>query len=132
MDDSKPSPVLDGDDAKKRKVKPVLKKHHVEGEGSAECERKKKEIKWDEEIIEEHDQLRGSRQKVCYDRHNYCPAESSGHCMAVKGTAHDESREHGKNATLETNPSSPFNECLLMLLTSFLSLAVSLLISVLD
>ena len=87
MEDSKPSPQPDGEDVKKRKVKPVLKKHHVEGDGPAECERtrKKKEIKWDEEIIEEHDQLRGSRQKVRRDKVNDCPAKSSGHCMAVKG-----------------------------------------------
>jgi hypothetical protein len=84
MEDSKPSPQPDGGDAQKGKVKPVLKKHHV-GDGPAESERKKKEIKWDEEIIEEHDQLRGTRQKVCHDKRNDCPAESSGHCMAVKG-----------------------------------------------
>lgn len=81
MEDSKPSPQPDGEDAKKRKVKPVLKKHHFEGDGLAVSETKKKEITWDEEIIEEHDQLRGSRQKVCHDKHNDCPAGSAGNCM---------------------------------------------------
>jgi hypothetical protein len=71
MDDSKLSPPADaGEDAKKRiKVKPALK-HTVEGDGPAESHREKKELKWDEEIIEEHDLLRGTRQKVCYDKIN--------------------------------------------------------------
>jgi protein phosphatase inhibitor 2 len=43
-----------------KKVKPVLKKHHDDGKEG----RPKKELKWDEEIIEEHDQLRGTRMKV--------------------------------------------------------------------
>mmetsp|Transcript_25615 Transcript_25615/g.46249 ORF Transcript_25615/g.46249 Transcript_25615/m.46249 type:complete len:180 (-) Transcript_25615:91-630(-) len=43
-----------------KKVKPVLKKHHVDGKEG----RPKKELKWDEEIIEEHDQLRGTRMKI--------------------------------------------------------------------
>ena len=45
----------------KKKVKPVLKKHHNDGPDGG---RPKKELKWDEEIIEEHDQLRGTRMKV--------------------------------------------------------------------
>ena len=67
MEDSKLSPRMNREDVKKRKVKPVLKKQHVEGDGPAECAPKKKEIKWDEEVIEEHDQLRGTRQKVRHD-----------------------------------------------------------------
>lgn len=47
--------------ATKKKVKPVLKKHQGD---VIEGGRPKKELKWDEEIIEEHDQLRGTRMKV--------------------------------------------------------------------
>lgn len=97
MEDFKPSPEPDGEEAKKRKVKPVLKKHHVEGDGPAESERKKKEIKWDEEIIEEHDQLRGSRQKVCHDKRNDCPAESSGH-HGCGETGRDENAAHWRRS----------------------------------
>jgi len=52
----------DGTSPLKVKVKPVLKKHQGDG---ADGGRAKKELKWDEEIIEEHDQLRGTRMKVC-------------------------------------------------------------------
>ena len=62
MDDSK-LPAEVGDSPLKNKVKPVLKKHH--GDAPAEGQRPKKELKWDEEVIEEHDQLRGTRMKVC-------------------------------------------------------------------
>lgn len=65
MDDSKlpaAKPTTDdADSPTKKKVKPVLKKHPVDGTDGG---RPKKELKWDEEIIEEHDQLRGTRMKV--------------------------------------------------------------------
>ena len=59
-----PKEEVTDEDATK-KVKPALKKHSVLGADPAtESERPKKEIKWDEEVIEEHDQLRGTRMKV--------------------------------------------------------------------
>jgi hypothetical protein len=73
MDDSTLLPQEDtGEDAKMRKkVKPVLK-HPFEGDGPSGSQREKKELKWDEEVIEEHDQLRGTRQKVCHDKNSGC------------------------------------------------------------
>lgn len=40
-----------------KRVKPALKKVHSSS-------KEKKELKWDEEAIEEHDQLRGTRMKI--------------------------------------------------------------------
>lgn len=87
MDESTLSPPTDaGEDAETRKkVKPVLK-HPVEGDGPSGSQRKKKELKWDEEVIEEHDQLRGSRQKVRHDKNNGYSlwSAASGHCVCCQ------------------------------------------------
>lgn len=65
------------DAARKIAAKPALKKHHLHNytgpsdgndtptDSVGEDSRKKKgHLKWDEEVIAEHDQLRGTRMKV--------------------------------------------------------------------
>ena len=52
-----------------RRAKPALKKHHAgahDGSGtkSPDGGDPHKHLKWDEEVIEEHDQLRGTRMKI--------------------------------------------------------------------
>jgi hypothetical protein len=54
-------------------AKPALKKHPLFNDESGNCTpngddatlKKKGHLKWDEEVIAEHDQLRGTRMKVC-------------------------------------------------------------------
>lgn len=66
-DDRKPSPraspddghASSGPDTPSKKVKPALKKEH-----NHHHDKEKKHLKWDEEVIEEHDQLRGTRMKI--------------------------------------------------------------------
>jgi len=48
---------VDGNQSPTKKVKPALKKNHKH-------DKEKKHLKWDEEAIEEHDQLRGTRMKI--------------------------------------------------------------------
>ena len=64
--------------ARKVAAKPALKKHplHNAVDGNAtptdaageDARKKKGHLKWDEEVIAEHDQLRGTRMKVCVIR----------------------------------------------------------------
>ena len=55
--------------ARKVAAKPALKKHPLHMDGGTtpdgdDARRKKGHLKWDEEVIAEHDQLRGTRMKV--------------------------------------------------------------------
>jgi protein phosphatase inhibitor 2 len=64
-DERKPAAMVQGGDRVKdsphKRVKPALKKKPApQGKPSIE----KKHLKWDEEVIEEHDQLRGTRMKI--------------------------------------------------------------------
>jgi hypothetical protein len=64
-DDRKPAAVVQGidrvkGDSPRRRVKPALKKKPAPSKPDLE----KKHLKWDEEAIEEHDQLRGTRMKI--------------------------------------------------------------------
>jgi len=60
------------EEAAKKKVKPALKKVPVHSKDGSSAQsptgdaagKKKKELHWDEEAIEEHDQLRGTRMKI--------------------------------------------------------------------
>ena len=57
------------DAARKVTAKPALKKHALPVDGGTtpdgdESRRKKGHLKWDEDVIAEHDQLRGTRMKV--------------------------------------------------------------------
>jgi protein phosphatase inhibitor 2 len=68
-DDRKPAAMFPGGervkDSPHKRVKPALKKKKtppVQGQGKPGLE--KKHLKWDEEVIEEHDQLRGTRMKI--------------------------------------------------------------------
>lgn len=66
-DDRKPAAVDSHDDSdscpdskhekRPKRAKPALKK-------AQKREKEKKHLKWDEEVIEEHDQLRGTRMKI--------------------------------------------------------------------
>jgi protein phosphatase inhibitor 2 len=64
-DERKPAAMFPGGervkDSPHRRVKPALKKKPApQGKTGPE----KKHLKWDEEVIEEHDQLRGTRMKI--------------------------------------------------------------------
>ena len=64
------------EDTRKRAAKPALKKHPIHSDGkdtpdAGESKRKHKgHLKWDEEVIAEHDQLRGTRMKVSVIKSN--------------------------------------------------------------
>jgi hypothetical protein len=62
----------DGVTTPPKHVKPALKKNpaHSSGAkpGASSARKKKKGLKWDEEVIAEHDQLRGTRMKVRFSR----------------------------------------------------------------
>lgn len=63
QDDRKPAAIVPGEhvkDSPHRRVKPALKKKPAPRSGDQE----KKHLKWDEEVIEEHDLLRGTRMKI--------------------------------------------------------------------
>jgi protein phosphatase inhibitor 2 len=66
-DERKPAAMVPGGERVKdgpphKRVKPALKKKPVPQQGKPGVE--KKHLKWDEEVIEEHDQLRGTRMKI--------------------------------------------------------------------
>jgi protein phosphatase inhibitor 2 len=62
--DKKPAASSDGyvkDSPPHRRVKPALKKKPAP---NGKADHAEKHLKWDEEVIEEHDQLRGTRMKI--------------------------------------------------------------------